>query len=402
MIACPSVTTGERVLVDTLSHLDCQAQTLGSFGFQSLAIPGSPASFALTGLLTLFIALFAIRMLLGDGVEGRDAVNAVLKVGIVMTLAVSWPAFRILAYDTVLLAPAEVAASITPSTLPDTGAGFTERLQNIDSGIATLTLEGAGWQTGSLALDQRGNDAFRTVAIADSTALGWARAIYLSSVIGSLAILRIAGGLLLAIAPLMAGLLLFDFSRGLFAGWVRGLVLVALGSLGITLVLAVEVAVVEPWLVDVLQRRASGYATPTAPTELLAFTLAFATTSAGLFILLGKIAFQNSWSIKVGRSISEVRDRILQAPPAPAPALVAGQPIDIRAQARALTVSQGVTNLIRHEESRRGAAQATLALPPPETTTRLAGGDAHGRIGSSWRRTSGRTTAAQTQRDNRP
>jgi len=353
-------------------------------------------------LLTLFIALFAIRMLLGDRVEGRDAVNAVLKLGIVLTLAASWPAFRILAYDTVLLAPAEVASSITPSTLPDTGAGFTERLQNIDTGIATLTLTGGGWQTGSLALEQRGDDAFRTVAIADSTALGWARAIYLSSVIGSLAILRIAGGLLLALTPLMAGLLLFDFSRGLFAGWVRGLVLVALGSLGITLLLAVEVAVVEPWLADVLQRRAFGYAAPSAPTELLAFTLAFAAASVGLFVLLGKVAFHNAWAVKVERGVGQIRERLL---PAAAPAAAAGaaaRPIEIRAHARALTVSEGVTNLIRHEEARRGAGQAALALPPPEIVARASGGDAHARIGSSWRRTAGRTTAAQAQRDNRP
>ena len=86
-MACPSVTTGSRFLVETLSHLDCQAQTIGSFGFQALAAPGSPASLALAGLLTLFIALFGIRMLFGSGVEPRDAVTAVLKVAIVLTLA---------------------------------------------------------------------------------------------------------------------------------------------------------------------------------------------------------------------------------------------------------------------------------------------------------------------------
>src|SRR5690606_8042858 len=123
------------------------------------------------------------------------------------------------------------------------------------------------------------------------------RTVYLGSVIGSLAILRIAGGLLLALAPLMAGLLLFDFAKGLFSGWLRGLVLVAMGSLGITLLLAVEVAVMEPWLVDALGRRSLGYATPNAPTELLALALAFAVAAAGLLVLLGKVAFQNSWSI---------------------------------------------------------------------------------------------------------
>jgi type IV secretion system protein VirB6 len=395
MTACPSVTTGDQFLAATLNHLDCQAQTLGSFGFQSFATTGSPASLALTGLLTLFVALFAVRMLLGDRVDARDAVNGLLKIGMVLTLAVSWPAFRILAYDTVLLGPAEVASALMPSTLPETGSGFTQRLQNIDTGIGSLTLAGTGRQTGSLELEQRRDDAFRTIAMQDEAAFGWGRTIYLASVIGALAILRIAGGLLLALAPLMAGLLLFDFARGLFAGWVRGLVLVALGSLGMTLLLAVEVAVTEPWLADALQRRSLGYATPSAPTELLAIALAFGIASAGLLILLGKVAFQNAWSLKVLNQGREGADR----DPATSPKSLA-QPIEIRAHARALTVSEGVMNLVRHEEARRGVPQLAYSLPSAEPAS-IQGGDAEPRIGSSWRRTSHRTTAAHTQRDNR-
>ena len=108
-MACPAVTTGPQFLVTALAHLDCQAQTLGSFGFQALAQPGSVASVVLTGLLTLFIAIYGIRLLFGPGDEPRDLVNAVLKVGIVLTLAVSWPAWRVVAYDTVLYGPSEVA-----------------------------------------------------------------------------------------------------------------------------------------------------------------------------------------------------------------------------------------------------------------------------------------------------
>ena len=60
-MACTPIVTGDRFLLRVLDHLDCQAQSLGSFGFQALAAPGSPAETALTGLLTLFIALFALR-----------------------------------------------------------------------------------------------------------------------------------------------------------------------------------------------------------------------------------------------------------------------------------------------------------------------------------------------------
>lgn len=397
-MTCPSVTTGAEFLARTLAHLDCQAQSLGSFGFQALAAPGSPATLVLTGLLTLFVAIFAIRLLTGAGTDTRDVVGAVLKVGIVLTLAVSWPAFRTLAYDTVLLGPAEVASTITPSTLPETGAGFAGRLQNIDTGIASLTAMGSGRQTGSLALEARADGAFRSIAMEDETALGWARTVFLATAIGSLAVLRIAGGLLLAIAPLMAGLLLFDLARGLFAGWLRGLVLVALGSLGITLLLATQVAVMEPWLADALNRRSLGYATPSAPTELLALALAFAIAAAGLFAVLAKVAFQNAWGFTfVQRERGEPARQ-----PGSAPRVQAAGPVELTAHARALSISEGVRTVLRHEDARRGVPQ-TLLLQGPQAA-------AHGPapaaapatpIGSSWRRTSQRTTAAQTSRDNR-
>lgn len=400
-MACPSVTTGGQFLAETLGHLDCQAQTIGSFGFQSLAAPGSPASLALTGLLTLFIAVFAVRMLMGAGTQARDVIGGILKVGIVLTLAVSWPAFRTLAYDTVLLAPAEIASSVTPSTLPDTGAGFSQRLQNIDTGIASLTIAGSGRQTGSLELEERQDGAFRSIAMEDETAFGWARTVYLGAVIGSLAILRIAGGLLLALAPLVAGLLLFAFTRGLFAGWLRGLVLVALGSLGVTLLLAVEVAVLEPWLADALQRRGLGYATPSAPTELLALTLAFAVASAGLLILLGKVAFQTTWSMPF---TARENDSTPSQTRAEVPARSA-RPIELTAHTRALTVSEGVMNLVRREHAGFGAPRQIGSLQPAQTSSTLPavspGTSTNTPIGSSWRRTSQRTTAAQTQRDSR-
>ena len=212
-MACPAVTTGPQFLVTALAHLDCQAQTLGSFGFQALAQPGSVASVVLTGLLTLFIAIYGIRLLFGPGDEPRDLVNAVLKVGIVLTLAVSWPAWRVVAYDTVLYGPSEVAASIMPATLPPAQSGLPQRLQSLDQGIADVTYIGTGRITGDTMPAGIARE-FQSVALGDSTGLGFARPIFLASTIGSLGLLRIAGGLLLALAPLIAGLLLFDATRG--------------------------------------------------------------------------------------------------------------------------------------------------------------------------------------------
>lgn len=398
-MACPRVQTGSEFLERTLAHLDCQAQTIGSFGFQSLAAPGSLAGVVLSALLALFIALYAIRLLFGPGDEPRDLMNVVLKVGIVLTIAISWPAWRTVAYDTVLYGPAEVAAAIAPSTLPDPRAEFSQRLQSIDSGIATLTYAGTGGENDRLA-DNTVTGSFASVALDSGTAFGWARALYLASTIGSLATLRIAGGLLLALAPLFAGLLLFDLTRGVFSGWLRGLALVALGSLALTVLLSVQIALTEPWLADVLERRAARIATPTAATELLALVMAFTIAIAGMMYLLGKITFQQTMA--AGRPVVAKIAALRQAA-GPAAVVQAG-PARIPVHSRAVAVSESVAALVRRESSRETIDRARviggLASPAAQVPAGRPSGS-NEPLGSGYRRTAGRSARSQRTRDDR-
>lgn len=400
-MACPSVTTGSEFLVEALSHIDCQAQTLGSFGFQSLALPGSPAGTVLIGLLTLFVALYGIRLLFGAVDEPRDLVSAVLKVGIVLTIAVSWPAWRVIAYDTVLRGPAEVAAAIMPSTLPDPEQAFAERLQSVDSGMAALAAAGTGRQTAEI-IDEGATSGFRPIALEDEAGLGWSRPIYLASTLGSLAALRIAGGLLLALAPLMAGLLLFDFSRGLFAGWLRGLALVAIGSLGLTVLFSVQVAIMEPWIEDVLSLRGLGYATPAAPTEMLALVTAFAIAAAGLMFLLAKVAFQNAWSLSRTAPVRPVPGATARQPDL----ATAGAGGAIPVHSRAIAISESVTNQIRREEGQAGGVERIrlLGVDRPGTNPSTGSGTMTAPtvpLGSGYRRTARSGMPSQKRRDDR-
>jgi type IV secretion system protein VirB6 len=400
-MACPTVLTGSNFLVSTLSHLDCQAQTLGSFGFQSLAQTGSPASLALTGLLTLFIALYGIRLLFSAVDEPRDLIGAVLKVGIVLTMAMSWPAWRILAYDTVLIGPAEIAASILPSTLPAPTAQLPQRLQAIDVGIAVLTAAGTGRQSGQL-VDRGPAGGFRTIALEDESGFAWSRTVYLASTIGSLAMVRVAGGLLLALAPLMAAALLFDTTRGIFSGWIRGLVLVALGSLGITIVLSVQVALMEPWVADAVNRRNLGYATPSAPTELLALVIAFAIASAGLLFLLTKVAFQNAWTTNQP-TITRLIKPMKEAPSA----AHSGTLVEYPVQARAAAMSGSMATSMRREDLQIDAAHMARRIGIPT----IDGSHIHPNasnisataspLGSGYRRSKRSDMRSQKQRDDR-
>ena len=290
-MACPQIITGERFVTRILTHMDCQAQYLGSYGYQSLAEPGSLASVILTGLLTLFIALWGLRLLFGPQATMRDFVMDGLKVGVVLTLALSWPAFRTVVHDVVIHGPAEIAASLSTPGLAASGAGFVERLQGIDSAMVSLTDVGTGRRSGQFVDGGEAGASFQGSALEDESALGWSRLSFLAGLIGSLALLRIVAGLLLALTPVAAGLLLFDATKGLFAGWLRGLVLAVLAATGSAVVIGVELAILEPWLADALRLRQLGYATPSAPIELLAISVAFAIVQFAIIWLLGKTAF---------------------------------------------------------------------------------------------------------------
>ena len=117
------------------------------------------------------------------------------------------------------------------------GPGFASRLQQIDTSIAQLTQVGAGRNTGALIDRDAPGGTFQSAALEDDAAFGSARLLYLSGIIGTLALLRIGAGLLLALAPVVAGLYFFAQSRGIFAGWLKGLVFTFAGSIGATLVL---------------------------------------------------------------------------------------------------------------------------------------------------------------------
>ena len=274
-MACPAIITGDQFLLRVIGHIDCQAQFLGSYGYQALGEPGSPAATLMAGLLTVFIALFGIRLLFGPAPGVRDTVFDAIKIGLVLTLAFSWPAFRTVVHDVVLDGPAQIAASILPSDDTVADASLPQRLQKVDVSTVRLIETGTGRNSGAFLEGSDTGSTFAGTGLQDDTALGYGRLAFLSGVIASLGLLRLVAALLLALAPFAAGLLLFEQTRGIFAGWLRGLTLALLGTIGVSAVLALQLSILEPWLADALRVRDLGYAIPSAPIELLALNCAF-------------------------------------------------------------------------------------------------------------------------------
>jgi len=317
MATCPGLSTGEAFLSTLLRHIDCQAQTVGADGYQALASPGSPFALELTGLLTIFVALFGLRMMLGQTPTIRDGVMAVAKIGMVLTIAASWPAYRTVVYDVVVQGPAQLSGALGRAAgLPGADGDLVNRLQDADASIIRLINYGTGRDDLAVLPSANPSEPAQRTPIADNPALGWARVFFLSSTIAAFAAVRLTAGVLLALAPLFAGLLLFDIARGLFVGWLRALVFALLASIATTIVLGVQLALLEPWLAQVIQLRQSNALAAAAPIELLVICLAFALALFGSLGILLRLAF--TVHVQAGRS--EMKET------APAPARPEPQP----------------------------------------------------------------------------
>lgn len=398
-MACPQIITGDQFLLRVLDHVDCQAQVLGSYGYQALGQPGSSAATIVAGLLTLFIALFGFKLLFGPAPAGRDVVTDVLKIGIVVTLAFSWPAFRTVIHDVVLKGPAEVTGVFASSGASEPGTSLTQRLQAADNKMVRLTARGTGRNTGAYLESDGPPVTFAGTALQDEGAFGYGRLLYLSGIMGSLILLRLIAGVLLALTPLAAGLLLFEQTRGLFSGWLRGLVLAMLGSIGATIVLGVELALLEPWLADALRLRNLGYAIPSAPIELFALTLAFALVHIGMIWLLAKVAFTRGWPSGIPAVVTQAIGGQGRAQQLHEPATV------IYRESRAERISDSVETLVRREDASSGArgifgpAGTTAMGQRDDTVPGGSGTQMQPRLGSSYRRSARRSSVAGSRRD---
>ncbi|HEU4962149.1 MAG TPA: type IV secretion system protein [Sphingomonas sp.] len=252
-------------------------------------------SLLITGMLTLFVAFIGYRMLFGQLPTIREGVLACVKIGIVLALATSWPAYQRVIYDVVLHEPANLVAEIAaPASLPGSNGGLVDHLDAVDGAFASLSVAGVGVLGNETDSRQIAPPLF---AGFDTFALGSARVLFLVGAIGAFALLRIAAGLLLALGPLFIAFLLFEGTRGLFEGWLRGLIAAALGALATAIVLAIELALLEPWLSQLLAQRAATLPIGGAPAQLLATTVIFGGVLAAMLLVMGRIAF--SWKLPI-------------------------------------------------------------------------------------------------------
>ncbi|TXC68324.1 type IV secretion system protein [Sphingorhabdus soli] len=400
--ACPTLETGSPFLANMLGQVDCQAQNLGSFGYQALASPGSPLSSLLTLALTIFVALIGYRLLIGSPPQGRELVPTAIKVGIVLLLATSWPAFNIVVYDVAMRGPAELAQSIgEPAGIPGATGGLIDRLQRADDAMAELLVRGPGQMNGVAGTNPSPTGAWVPFdSLRAGNRLEQSRTLFLTSSIAAFGSVRLVAGLLLALGPLFALFLLFDGTRGLFEGWLRGLVGAALGATGTAIVLGIELSLIEPLLAGALALRRANAVAASVPVELLVVTLVFALVLLAVLIASAKVAYGLRLPVRFAQ-IADRWSRPRAFSPEQRERIGTGGAVALDDRSRALAVADAVSATQRREQQATTASAASGVSRATMVSSRLQQGERPAAMAagqSMQRRTRGRVSASANRR----
>jgi type IV secretion system protein VirB6 len=217
MNACPPFgAAGPASIADALSKVDCLTAEATQMSFNRLFGPGGSLTPALTILLTLYVAFFAVNLL-----TGRSALRVslmtprMMTMGLVLTFVTSWVAYQSVVWNLAVGAPDQVAGVLLGSSGSATHL-FAGRLDALFTAV-----------TG--AANSLSGEAEAGAKLASPSNMLWISALMLLlGTVGVLVVCRIALAALLMLGPVFIVLALFPGTRGLFEGWLKSVVAFAL------------------------------------------------------------------------------------------------------------------------------------------------------------------------------
>jgi type IV secretion system protein VirB6 len=197
-----------------LKAVDCIAANVSEQAFNRLFGADGQLAFALTLMLVFYVSFFAISLMLGrSNLSVRALLPKMITLGLVLTFATSFVAYQSFFYNVVIGAPNEVAGILTGSRGSATDT-FAQKLDVV-----------------FLALQQTGGEVKDINAFSPQGMMWLGAMLLLLGTVGLLVTARIGLALLLAIGPIFVVLALFEGTRGLFVGWLKGLVMLAIAPL---------------------------------------------------------------------------------------------------------------------------------------------------------------------------
>ena len=341
-----------------LTSVDCNVQAVSELGYRAVAAPDSQLAVALTIMLTIYVAVFGLRLLMGTApLRVGDLTVTALKIGLVLAMATSWPTYQHVLFDTLFRGPEELAASMMGAMQPPNSL-----------------LRGNPFDGLQVSYDQLQAAAAFFVRISPATAspftggvpfaafgLNIASFMMLFTTLGIILAAKVVLGLLLALGPIFVAFLLFDSTRGVFEGWLRAALAFAFVPLFVTLALLVQLTLIEPYLLALSQMRASG--TPDLPAATSAFVLTLIASGVSLAGVIGIFIIALGFKLP-GRSAGAVANGAAPGAAAhhstvtPSPQTASVQPL----QPRVAAISAAMVSMDRREARQADAGEGPRRL----------------------------------------
>ncbi|WP_332310391.1 type IV secretion system protein [Altererythrobacter lutimaris] len=194
-----------------LTAIDCMANDVTSETFGRLFAPGGSLGTVLTILLTLYVAFFAIALLLGrSSLDIRALMPRMITLGLVLTFATSWVAYQSVVWNLAIGTPDWLAGLLLGS-----------------EGSATRNF-GAKLDVVFAAVQETSSSNQNFSAFSPPGMMWLGALLLLLGTVGLLVTAKIGLALLVALGPIFVVMALFSATRGLFTGWLKGVIMLAL------------------------------------------------------------------------------------------------------------------------------------------------------------------------------
>ncbi|WJY17829.1 type IV secretion system protein [Alteriqipengyuania flavescens] len=201
----------------SLAGIDCVTQEMTQSAFFNIFASGGAMAPILTLVLTLFIAIFGFLLLTGRSRLGiAELTPRMMTLGFIVTLVTSWVAFQTLVWDVAGGGPDWIATQLMGSDQSATLV-FAQKIDIVFASVAEV----AG-----------GDGAEVPSSVFSPSGLMWFGAtLFLLGTVGVLVTARIALAVLVALGPIFLVMALFRGTHGMFVGWLRGVMMLALTPL---------------------------------------------------------------------------------------------------------------------------------------------------------------------------
>jgi len=201
----------------SLRGVDCAANAMSEAAFNRLFTEGGFLGPTLTIVLTLFVALLGFALMTGRTRIGLASLTPkMLTLVAVVTFATSWFVFQSVFWNLAVLGPDSIATGLMGTD----GSATTIFADKLDAVMLAL-------------MQASGGDAMdANTSIFSPPGLLWSGGtMLLLGTVGVLATTKIALAILMGIGPIFILMALFDGTRGLFVGWLKGVVMMAITPL---------------------------------------------------------------------------------------------------------------------------------------------------------------------------